>query len=87
MLEKGTLIIVEWQTKQCILPIPMRGDLKLLEDENVVAFTVGWVIEHTENLLTILIHCTTGNEKLMFTIAIEDIANITILQDAKDCPF
>ncbi len=87
MLEKGTLIIVKWQTKQCILQVPERGDLKPLKKENVSAFTVGWVVEHTENLLLILLHCTTGDENLIFTIEKKDIANITVLQDAKDCPF
>ena len=88
MLEKGTLIIVEWQAScLTIRSILVTNPYKLnMSTEKITA--VGWVYHENEKEISIIReYIKMGGECTVLSINKENDIKITVLQDAKDCHF
>ncbi len=85
MLEKGTLVIVEWLSYDFLL-FTVMGNTVYGSDEKKLKYAAGWVLEDSKDIL--IIQALEGNnENVQFHINKDDIVNITVLADAKECPF
>ncbi len=88
MLEKGTLIIVEWEASRLtVRSILFTNPYKLKMSTEKIT-TVGWVYRENEKEISIIReHIKTADECSVLNISKENNIKIIVLQDAKDCPF
>ncbi len=83
MLEKGTLVVIEWLSYNFLHTIWETFDQVRTKKPT---YATGWVLKDSKKILTVVTF-KSDSDDVQLHIDKEDITKITIFADAKDCPF